>query len=58
MNVLNAVVTEVMSDPYEAYGKWWVKVAYDCWGIISQSSVMLDSYDEAAAVSKGYQFLT
>lgn len=32
MNLLDAKVTRVLGHPEFKYNKWWVKVAYDCWG--------------------------
>ena len=33
MNLVDAVVTKVISGPYEEYGKWWVDVEYISWGV-------------------------
>lgn len=58
MNLLDAKVTRVLGHPEFKYNKWWVKVAYDCWGRESETSVMLDTEEEALAVKPGYEFVT
>lgn len=56
MNLLEAYVTKVLSEPYENYGKWWVDVEYNCWGSISKSEVMCQTEQEALTVAVGYEF--
>jgi hypothetical protein len=57
MNVCDCYVTEVVGAPYQAYGRYWVPVKYDCWGCIEQTDVMWASEDEAGKVGVGYCFL-
>jgi hypothetical protein len=56
MNLLDATVLEVLGEPYEGYGKWWVKVRYECWGREGTCSVMRQTEDEARAVAPGFVF--
>lgn len=57
MNSVDGFVTKVLSAPYEKYGKWWVKVEYDSWGVTSKTELMFNSKVEALLVDKGYKFL-
>jgi len=36
MNLVDAYVTKIISKPFKDYGKWWVKVEYDCYSVKSQ----------------------
>ena len=65
MNLLDAVVTEVLSEPlfvdtYKENGvMWWqVKVKYDCYGVISERNLVFNNAVDAHNVSVGYEFLT
>ena len=58
MNLLDAVVTKVLSEPYYKYNRWFVTVEYDCWGSLSVSDLMFNTEDEAKAVIIGYKFVT
>lgn len=57
MNLVDCYVTEVIGEPYEAYGKWWRKVKYDSYGRISESELMFSTKQEAKQVQVGHQFL-
>jgi len=57
MNICDAVVTEIKASPYKAYDKWWVKVEYDSWGAFGESAIMCNTYEEAAKIDVGYEFL-
>ena len=58
MNLLDAVVIKVKSQPFEDYGYWWVKVDYDCWSVKSETQLMFKTKEEAELVEIGYKFLT
>lgn len=65
MNLLDAVVTKVLSEPkyVDEYAKdgitWWeVKVEYDCWGQVSEGTLTCKTEDEAKEIKVGYEFLT
>ena len=58
MNLLDAVVTEVLERPKKKFKKWLVKVKYDCWGKEGEQDLMFQSELEALAVKPGYKFLT
>lgn len=58
MNLLDAYVKEVLSEPYQAYGRWWVKVKAECWGQYGEHEIMCDTIDEAKAIKVGHKFLT
>lgn len=57
MNLLDCVVTKVLSEPYEKYDKWWVSVEYDCYGVITESVIMFKTKEEAEKVTVHYVFL-
>lgn len=58
MNLLNANVTRVLGAPESKYGKWWVKVAYNCWGQEGETQLALNTEAEALAVKEGHSFVT
>jgi hypothetical protein len=58
MNLIDAYVTQVLSDPYEKYGKWFLEVEYTSWGRPGRTKLMLSSKREALAVFPGYRFQT
>ncbi|MGZ8887935.1 MAG: hypothetical protein ACXW1D_00085 [Halobacteriota archaeon] len=57
MNLVDCVVTEVLSAPMEKYNRWWVKVEYDGWGSTSTSEIMCNSFEDAMKVDVGHKFL-
>jgi hypothetical protein len=58
VNLIDAYVTEVHGNPYESYGKWWVKVTSDCYGRPTEGALQFDTRDEALAVKPGFHHLT
>ena len=58
MNLVDGVVTQVKSDPYEMYGKWFLEVEYSSWGTPGTTNLMFDTRREALAVFPGHRFLT
>lgn len=56
MNVLDAIVTKVIGEPYEKFGRWWVDVEYDCYGQMDETSLMCQSQGDALSVNVGYEF--
>lgn len=58
MNLLDAVVTEVCGEPVFKYSKWFVPVKSNCWGQISNSEIMFNTFEEASKVDVGYTYLT
>lgn len=57
MNQVDCYVTKILSEPFEKYGRWWVKVEYESWGRPGTTELMFDSAAEAKAVAEGLQFL-
>lgn len=57
MNLVDCYVTEILGEPYEAYGKWWRKVKYESWGSPSESKLMFNTKEEAEQVAVGHHFL-
>lgn len=58
MNLVDAFVKKVISEPYEEYGKWWIDVEYISWGVPGKTRLMFDSKEQALEVKEGYKFLT
>ena len=57
MNLLECTVTEVLSKPFEDYGRWWVKVKYDCYSVPSETQIMFDTKEESKKVEVGFKFM-
>lgn len=56
MNLVDAVVTEVLSKPYFKYNYWFVDVEYNSYGITSKTNVMCSTEETAKAIKVGYTF--
>jgi len=56
VNVVDAVVTKVLSEPYLNY-LWCVDVEASFWGNKSNTIVYCNSKEEADKVNVGYNFL-
>lgn len=57
MNMIDCTVVRVTSEPYEAYGRWWVDVIANSWGTVQPTYVMCDTLDAAKAIKPGFTFL-
>ena len=42
MNLVDAFVKKVISEPYEEYGKWWIDVEYISWGVPGKTKLMFE----------------
>lgn len=59
MNHLDFDVTEILAEPYENYGKFWVRVKGTCeTNEVYEKSLMFDTLQEALEVRAGCTFLT
>jgi hypothetical protein len=58
MNLIDGYVTEILDQPHEAYGKFWLEVRYESWGHESESKLMFNTREEAENVVVGHHFLT
>lgn len=58
MNLIDAYVTQILSDPYQMYGKWFLEVEYTSEGRTGKTNIMFDTEREALAVFPGHKFLT
>lgn len=56
MNLLECTVIEVLQPPYEMYGRWWVKVKFECYGKIDEFDLMCEDREQAGDVIIGYEF--
>lgn len=57
MNLTDASVLEVLGEPYESWGKWWVRVSYNSCGYPGETVIMFKTKEEAESVKEGYEFL-
>lgn len=57
MNLLDHYVTKVMSEPYMAYGRWYLSVEFDCEGVLGECVMAFPSYEDAMAVKVGDCYL-
>jgi hypothetical protein len=58
MNLVDAYVVEILDQPHEMYGKWWLEIEYTCEGRRGNSKLMFNTRDEAEDVTAGYHFIT
>lgn len=59
MNLLDAYVMEVLCEPYEKYGCWWVRVSYTCWSDkVEETKLLFYTLEDALAAGPGFMFLT
>lgn len=57
MNLIDAEVLEVLGEPHEKYGKWWVKVrTIDMGGRPQEESIMCQTKEQALAIGEGHVF--
>ena len=56
MNLINAVVTQVLSKPYFKYNYWFVDVEYNSYGRTSKTEVMCSTEESAKAIKVGHTF--
>lgn len=56
MNLIDAVVTQVLSKPYFKYNYWLVDVEYNGYGVISKTNIMCSTEEAAKAVKVGHTF--
>lgn len=59
MNCLDFYVTEILAEPYENYGKFWVRVKGTCeTNEVYEKILMFDTLQEALEVKIRDTFLT
>ena len=57
MNLIDAVVTKVLSEPYLLYNNYWfVDVEYNSYGVISKTNIMCSTEESAKAIKVGHTF--
>lgn len=57
MNLLECTVTEILSAPFEDYGRWWIKIKYDCYSVSSETHIMCDTKEDSEKVKIGFKFM-
>lgn len=55
MNMVECVVTKVLSEPYHNY-MWCVDVEADSWGRVQKTTVYCKTKEHAEQVKIGYKF--
>lgn len=58
MNLVDCIVIEVIGEPVCEFGMWGVKVKYDSYGYISETTIFLDTKEEVLKIKPGYKFLS
>lgn len=57
MNLVDAVVTKVLSEPYLLYNKYWfVDVEHNCYGQVSETNIMCSTEEDAKAIKVWHKF--
>jgi hypothetical protein len=56
MNLIEHQVVDILSKPYEQYGKWWVKVSANSYGVVGENTLMFDTKEQAENIKSGYWF--
>lgn len=57
MNLVDAVVTKALSEPYLLYDKYWfVDVEYNSYGRTSKTNIMCSTEESAKAIKVGHTF--
>lgn len=54
MNMLDAKVTKILSKPEFKYGKYFVKIEYECYGVYSETSAMFNTLEDAMGCNIGF----
>lgn len=57
MNLVDAVVTRIIGEPYTQYGKWFVKAEINAYGRVSEHIIMADTQKGIKAYSVGDRVL-
>lgn len=59
MNLLDAYVKKVLSEPIQTEYGWYVEVEFTCWSPkIERRRLFFRTREEAEQVKEGYMFLT
>jgi len=53
VNLIDAKVIEILSNPYHLYGRFWVDVKVTAYGRESKTEIMCRTLEEAESVSVG-----
>lgn len=53
MNTIDGFVSKIVSDPKHMYGKWFVKVIVNAYGVESEHDAMFDTKADAESLSVG-----
>jgi hypothetical protein len=57
MNLIDFYVTEIISEPYFEYNKWWLDVVAITHGVKSKHQLMFNSKQECDKIEVGYKFV-
>lgn len=56
MNLLECMVTKILSEPYLMFDKWFLKVEYSSYGVNGKTTLMFDSFEIANKINIGHEF--
>ncbi len=57
MNYLDGYVVDILSEPIEKYGKWFVKIKYNCWGTTGEMDEIFNTKEQALKLKSGSHLL-
>lgn len=57
MNTIDFFVTKILSSPYFAYNKWWIKVMAESHGVETKHTLMFTLEEQAKSINVGYKFI-
>lgn len=53
MNLIDAEIVEILSEPFERFDKWWVRVKVNEYGTEGYTHVMKDTKEEIKQIKIG-----
>lgn len=56
MNKTNCIVTKIIEKPHLEFNKYFMRVEFESYGVISETTLMFDYKDQADKVNIGYKF--
>lgn len=57
MNLLDCVVTKVLTKPYFKYEHWFIEVEFNSYGQLGNTLLMFKTKQEALNIKNGHKFL-
>lgn len=57
MNLVDATIVKILGPPNRKYGKWWIKVKVEAWGVESETHLMANTKKEIETYKVGSEVL-